>query len=84
MSLCLLVALLIPNFSVVVGLIGSVRGTMICLILPSLFYLKLQKTYRCVDTLRRMACVVTVAFGFLAAVVGVFASVKAIVRGRSH
>ena len=84
MSVCLLVAVLVPNFSVVVGLIGSLRGSMICLILPSLFYINLQKTYKCGDVVRRMACYVTVGFGCVAAVVGVFASVKAMVYGRSH
>jgi len=84
MLLCLLVAVLIPNFSVVVGLIGSLRGSMICLILPALFYIKLQRRYKCGDTLRRIACYLTVVFETVAAVVGVYASLKAIVFGKSH
>ena len=81
---CLLVAVLIPNFSVVVGLIGSVRGSMICLILPALFYIKLQKSYQCVENFKRVACYITVVFGCAASVVGVYASVKAIAYGVSY
>ena len=57
---------------------------MICLILPALFYIKLQKTNVRGDKIKRFLCYVTVVFAAIASVVGIFASVKAIVLGRSN
>ena len=42
MTLCLLIAVLIPQFGLVVSLIGSIRGSSITLILPPLYYLCLK------------------------------------------
>lgn len=79
MTLCLFVAVVIPDFSIVVSLIGSLRGSMISLVLPALFYVRLQ-THE-VSGVKKIACYVTAVFGTCAAFIGVFSSVMAIAVG---
>lgn len=78
MTMCLFVAILIPHFGIVVSLIGSVRGSMIALILPACFYIKIQthkKTY-----CKKILCYLVVLFGSLAGGVGLYSSIAALVK----
>ena len=80
MAVCLAVALLIPQFSVVVGLIGSVTGSMIGVILPALFYVTLR-TQKQNGFMMKGVLFVVAGVGCVSAVVGVYAAVRAVVLG---
>ena len=77
MVLCLLVSVVIPQFGLVVSLIGSMRGSMICLILPALFYVMLP-THE-MNLYKRYISYFTVMFGVLAGVLGVYSSGAALI-----
>ena len=74
MLLALFIAVMIPHFGLVVSLIGSIRGTMITLILPCTFYVLLKnhdiKLYKLVISY------IIIIFGIFAGVLGVYSSVR--------
>lgn len=74
----LFLAIFIPHFAILMGLIGSITGTMLSLIWPCYFHLRLKrksmKWYQCaVD-------VIIIAFGLLITVTGVFYSSVALIK----
>ncbi|XP_057292892.1 uncharacterized protein LOC130621599 [Hydractinia symbiolongicarpus] len=76
MTMCLFVAILIPHFGIVVSLIGSVRGSIVALVLPACIYIKIQtheKTY-----CKKILCYLVVLFGSLAGGVGLYSSIAAL------
>ena len=79
MAVCLAVALLIPQFSVVVGLMGSVTGSMVGVILPALFYVTLRTQKQ--NGFMKGVSFVVAGVGCVSAVVGVYAAVRAVVLG---
>ena len=68
----LLVALLIPHFGIAVSLIGSVRGSLIALVLPPLFYIRL-KTHS-TTKIKLYFCYFTASFGLLVGSIGIYSS----------
>ncbi|XP_066921195.1 vesicular inhibitory amino acid transporter-like [Clytia hemisphaerica] len=79
MTLALLIAILIPHFGLVVSLIGSVRGSMITLILPAAYYVMLRtheiRTHKVVVSFGIMV------FGAVAGLLGLYSSIKALIVG---
>lgn len=80
MAFVLLIALLVPHFGLVVSLIGSVRGTVICLVLPPLFYIKL-KTHQ-IKTYKLVLSWFVMIFGLCAGFLGFYSSVKVLITGK--
>ena len=78
MTLCLLIAVLVPNFSVVVSLIGSIRGSFITLILPSLYYITLKTHDK--QLYKVVIAVLTAVFGCVLGIIGCYASTAAIIN----
>ena len=79
MLLCaaLLIALIVPHFGLLMGLVGSFTGTCLCFIFPCLFHLKLRwhKISRAVIVLD--ICVMI--FGAVAGAFGLYFSAKALI-----
>ncbi|XP_056219439.1 vesicular inhibitory amino acid transporter-like [Seriola aureovittata] len=74
-----LLALLVPRFSLLMGLTGSVTGAAMTLILPCLFHLRLRWDHL---TLRdRLIDVCILSLGVICSVSGVICSVKRLVEG---
>ncbi|XP_074471807.1 vesicular inhibitory amino acid transporter-like [Sebastes fasciatus] len=74
-----LLALLVPKFSLLMGLTGSVTGATMTLILPCLFHLRLQWGRLAVT--ERLIDVCILSLGFVCSVSGVICSVKRLVGG---
>lgn len=75
----LFVTVSIPHFSIVVSLIGSLRGSLICLILPPMFYLTLDTLEK--KWYKNILCYITLIIGILAAAIGSYSSVAALFSG---
>lgn len=69
-----LLSLLVPRFSLLMGLTGSVTGAAMTLILPCLFHLKLQWTRLTVQD--RLIDVAILSLGLLCSIGGLICSVK--------
>ncbi|XP_028253679.1 vesicular inhibitory amino acid transporter-like [Parambassis ranga] len=74
-----LLALLVPRFSLLMGLTGSVTGAAMTLILPCLFHLRLQWGRLAVR--ERLVDVGILGLGVICSVSGVICSVKRLVEG---
>ncbi|XP_078030263.1 vesicular inhibitory amino acid transporter-like [Epinephelus lanceolatus] len=74
-----LLALLVPRFSLLMGLTGSVTGAAMTLILPCLFHLRLQ--WGCLAVRDRLIDVCILSLGVICSVSGVICSVKRLVGG---
>ncbi len=74
----LLMAIFIPHFAILMGLIGSFTGNMLSLVWPCYFHLKIKsKTLSRYQKGKNMAIIF---FGFICAVLGVYFSSRALVR----
>ena len=78
LTLCLLVSVLIPNFGVVVSLIGSVRGATLSLMFPALFYLSLRK--KKLSRVKKAFSISIIILGIAFSGLGFYASVRAMMR----
>ncbi|KAM9354950.1 vesicular inhibitory amino acid transporter [Pholidichthys leucotaenia] len=74
-----LLALLVPRFSLLMGLTGSVTGAAMTLILPCLFHLRLQWGRLTVKD--RLIDVAILSLGVICSVSGVFCSLRRLVEG---
>lgn len=74
-----LLALLVPRFSLLMGLTGSVTGAAMTLILPCLFHLRLQWGRLAARDRLIDACILSL--GVICSVSGVICSVKRLVEG---
>ncbi|XP_008282767.1 vesicular inhibitory amino acid transporter-like [Stegastes partitus] len=74
-----LLALLVPRFSLLMGLTGSVTGAAMTLILPCLFHLRLQWGQLTVKD--RLIDVAILTLGVMCSVSGVICSLKRLVEG---
>ncbi|XP_030577916.1 vesicular inhibitory amino acid transporter-like [Archocentrus centrarchus] len=74
-----LLALLVPRFSLLMGLTGSVTGAAMTLILPCLFHLRLQ--WGRLTMKDRLIDVGILSLGVICSVAGVICSVKRLVEG---
>lgn len=74
-----LLALLVPRFSLLMGLTGSVTGAAMTLILPCLFHLRLQ--WGRLTVRDRLIDVCILSLGVICSVSGVICSVKRLVGG---
>ncbi len=74
-----LLALLVPRFSLLMGLTGSVTGAAMTLILPCLFHLRLQ--WGRLTVRGRLIDVCILSLGVICSVSGVICSVKRLVEG---
>ncbi|KAM9339223.1 vesicular inhibitory amino acid transporter-like [Symphorus nematophorus] len=74
-----LLALLVPRFSLLMGLTGSVTGAAMTLILPCLFHLRLQWGHLTVR--ERLIDVCILSLGVICSVSGVICSVKRLLEG---
>uniref|UniRef100_UPI0037E99398 vesicular inhibitory amino acid transporter-like n=1 Tax=Semicossyphus pulcher TaxID=241346 RepID=UPI0037E99398 len=74
-----LLALLVPRFSLLMGLTGSVTGAAMTLILPCLFHLRLQ--WRRLTVTERLVDVCILSVGVICSVSGVICSVKRLLEG---
>nr|XP_020459531.1 vesicular inhibitory amino acid transporter-like [Monopterus albus] len=72
-----LLALLVPRFSLLMGLTGSVTGAVMALILPCLFHLRLQ--WGCLTVRERLIDVGILSLGIICSISGVICSVKRLV-----
>ncbi len=79
---CLLVAVLVPRFGLLVSFVGSVRGSLVALILPPIFYLTLfwKKT----GLVKKVLCFSISVLGVLLGGLGVYASAKAVLFKNHH
>uniref|UniRef100_A0A3Q1HBD0 Vesicular inhibitory amino acid transporter n=1 Tax=Acanthochromis polyacanthus TaxID=80966 RepID=A0A3Q1HBD0_9TELE len=73
-----LLALLVPRFSLLMGLTGSVTGAAMTLILPCLFHLRLQ--WGCLTVKDRLIDVGILGLGVICSVSGVICSIKRLVE----
>ncbi|XP_069564660.1 vesicular inhibitory amino acid transporter-like [Brachyistius frenatus] len=74
-----LLALLVPRFSLLMGLTGSVTGAAMTLILPCLFHLRLQ--WGSLTVRDRLIDVGILSLGVICSISGVICSVKRLVEG---
>lgn len=74
-----LLALLVPRFSLLMGLTGSVTGAAMTLILPCLFHLRLQ--WGRLGVWDRLIDVCILSLGVICSVSGVICSLKRLVEG---
>ncbi|KAM6915454.1 vesicular inhibitory amino acid transporter-like [Xenentodon cancila] len=74
-----LLALLVPRFSLLMGLTGSVTGAALTLILPCLFHLTLQ--WRRLSVRGRLVDAGILSLGVICSVLGVICSVKRLMEG---
>ena len=80
MTACLMIAVLIPEFGLVVSLVGSVRGSMIALILPALLHAGLNKQR--ISRSMRILCYTIAVLGTIGGCLGLYASLHALIVGR--
>lgn len=74
-----LLALLVPRFSLLMGLTGSVTGAAMTLILPCLFHLRLR--WGRLTARERLIDVGILSLGGVCSVSGVICSVKRLIEG---
>ncbi|XP_074541976.1 vesicular inhibitory amino acid transporter-like [Halichoeres trimaculatus] len=74
-----LLALLVPRFSLLMGLTGSVTGAAMTLILPCLFHLRLQ--WRRLTVTQRAVDVFILSVGVVCSVSGVICSLRRLLEG---
>lgn len=74
-----LLALLVPRFSLLMGLTGSVTGAAMTLILPCLFHLRLQWGH--LSVLDRLTDMCILSLGVICSVAGVICSLKRLLEG---
>jgi len=77
MLACLLIAILVPQFGLVVSLIGSARGSMVSMVFPGLFYLILCKRS---SLITRIISGVIVILGIAGGILGLYTSVDALMK----
>jgi len=84
-TLCVLatagLAILIPNFGAVLGLLGSVSGSNYALILPALFHIKIFKTKISLLVYIKNVCII--ALGLIVGILGFLTSIG-VLEGSSH
>lgn len=78
MGFVLLIALLVPHFGLVVSLVGSVRGTAITFVLPTIFYVRLKthETTKYKQFLSYLTLLCSICAGFF----GLFSSVQILLK----
>jgi len=74
----LFLAIFIPHFALLMGLIGSITGTLLSLIWPCFFHLKLKKNS--LTKYQKAVDVCIIFFGILISVIGVYYSSTALNR----
>ncbi|XP_034555845.1 vesicular inhibitory amino acid transporter-like [Notolabrus celidotus] len=74
-----LLALIVPRFSLLMGLTGSVTGAAMTLILPCLFHLRLQ--WRRLTVTQRVVDVLILCVGLVCSVSGMICSLKRLLGG---
>jgi len=74
----LFLAIFIPHFALLMGLIGSITGTLLSLIWPCYFHLKLKKNS--LTTYQKVVDVSIIFFGILISVIGVYYSGTALYK----
>ena len=75
---CLFIAVLIPQFGLLVSFVGSIRGSLICLVLPPLFYLTIH--HNKISIYRKVQCLLIIITGIALGGVGAYSSSKALVQ----
>jgi len=76
--LTMLMAIFIPHFAILMGLIGSFTGNMLSLVWPAYFHLRIKGAS--VGFVRRAADVFIVLFGLLCSGIGIYYSAHALVK----
>ena len=74
-----LLALLVPRFSLLMGLTGSVTGAAMTLVLPCLFHLRLR--WRRLGARERLTDVVVLSVGLVCSASGLICSLKRLAEG---
>ena len=74
----LLIAVLIPHFGLLVSFVGSIRGSLVNLILPPMFYLKIYRKE--INIFRKIQCYLIILIGVTLGGTGVFSSSKAVIQ----
>jgi len=74
----MLMAIFIPHFAILMGLIGSFTGNMLSLVWPAYFHLRIKGTS--VGFIRRAVDVLIVLFGLVCSGIGIYYSAHALVR----
>ena len=75
---CLLIAVLIPQFSLLVSFVGSIRGSLISLVLPPILYMKIFQHK--INNFIKIQCFLMIFIGLILGGTGVYSSSKAIVQ----
>ena len=81
-AICLFLAIFIPHFALLMGLIGSITGTFLSLIWPCYFHLKLKKNS--LTTYQKVVDIVIIIFGLLISVIGVYYSSCALYKALNN
>ena len=76
--LTVILAIFIPHFNILMGLIGSITGNMLSLVWPCYFHLKIRKGR--IPTHRYIANIVIIVVGMICSVLGIYYSFHALVR----
>ncbi|NXU57843.1 VIAAT protein, partial [Turnix velox] len=76
--LTLLMAIFIPHFALLMGLAGSVTGSAMTFLLPSLFHLKLK--WKKLSYFKKCADIFIFILGFLCSIAGIVCSIKGILE----
>ena len=74
----MLLAIFIPHFSILLGLFGSFTGTMLSLVWPCYFHLRIKWTTLSLTS--KTFDILTMIFGFLCCFVGMYFSFSALIR----
>ena len=80
MLICLVIALMLPKFGLVLSLTGSLRGSMIVFLLPALCFLIPKK--KTSSFYFKIVCYLIAVFGALGGIVGLYTSTYALVVSR--
>ena len=75
--LTILMAIFVPHFAILMGLIGSFTGNMLSLVWPAYFHLRIKGTS--VGVVRRAVDVFIVLFGLICSGIGIYYSAHALV-----
>ena len=82
LTFCLLIAILVPHFGLLVSFIGSIRGSLVSLVLPPIFYLTLFKHK--IGLMKKVTCFAVAAIGVLFGTLGIYSSTNAVVKACLH
>ncbi|KAL3309285.1 hypothetical protein Ciccas_012170 [Cichlidogyrus casuarinus] len=75
LSMALLVAIGVPHFALIMGLVGSITGSCLCFIMPAYFHLKLNYTQ--LSLWQKLVRLLVIIFGCITLVFGViFSSIR--------